>query len=199
MIDAITCHLGDALFVGPDGRMHLSWGAQTHSEDKSRVEVWIRAPMNLGHYPELLTHLKRYLERCPDDHQFAQAADLERTLAAYVFADGTVPGALGASDPVFAVVTSPNSSLGFWNFLIDRLGTAVRSPAPMPSGCLHRRTDSITWKSDERMWALEKDGQRLFAGFKAAPGGIVVGPDESFRGIDFDALDRCELIEVMPG
>lgn len=196
--DNIGCHLFDALFTGNDGQLHLSWGAQTSPDDRTSVPAWIKAPITLGAYPTLIRLMRRYLARHPDRMRAAQVAELERTVACYVFADGTLPGALGAKDPLFSIVTSPASgSIGLWLFLLERLGDKVRSPAHAPSGCIHRTNGVLTWKSNDRMWAIEQAGQRMFAGLKLNPGAIAIGPQETIAGADFQELERCDIRETI--
>ena len=198
VIDNIAGHVFDAIFTWEDGQSHLSWGAETWPDDKTSVRRWLRTPITLNGYPETLKDMQRFLARHPDETGAAQVAQLERTLASYVFADGTIPGALGATDPIFSIVTSPVSgALAMWLFLIDRLGEELRSPAHAPTGCIHRVKDGLKWKSNERMWAIEKDGHRLFAGLKLNPGAVVIGPDETIAGGDLAELDRCDVLETL--
>ena len=198
MADTITVHLFDALFTWEDGLLHLSWGAKTFSADKSALQGWNRTPITLSAYPGLIGHLWRYLARHPDESRAAQVRALERTLAAYVFADGMIPAALGSEDPLFSIVTSPVSgSLGLWTFLIDRLGDTLCRPDHVPSGCIHRTNGRLTWKSNNRLWAIERDGKRLFTGLKPNPGSIAIGPDETIARTDLAELDGCDTMETV--
>ncbi len=193
--DNIGSHLFEAPFTWKDGLLHLSWGAQTLPDDKSSVPAWIRTPITLTAYPALISHLHRFLSRHPDRTRAAQVSELEGTLASYVFADGTIPGALGAKEPLFSIVTSPVSSLGLWLFLVERLGDKLRSPAYAPTGCIHRTNGNLVWKSNEHLWSIEKDGQRRFAGLKLNPGAVAIGPDETIAGADFKELEHCDVRE----
>ena len=198
MVDNITAHLFDAIFTWRDGRSHLRWGAETWPEDKTLIKGWIRTPMNVGGYPGLLTHMHHYLERHPDGEKAAQVKELERTLASYVLADGTIVPALGTTDPLFSVATSADGiALSMWLFLMQRLGDRLRNPAYAPTGCIHRTRNGLTWKSNEMMWAVEQDGQRRFAGLKLNPGAIAVGPDEALPGANLAELDDCDIAEVI--
>ncbi len=203
MMDNISRRLFDALFVWEDGHLHLSWRAKVSLDDKSCVQEWLRTPLTLEGYPILLTYLRRYLAGSPEETKAAQLAALERTLASYVFADGTIPIALGAKDPIFSIVTSPASgSLNLWTFLLERLGDKICDPAYRPTACLQRHRGNLTWKSNERMWAIEQDGRRRFAGLKAEVGAFVVGPEETVvtswgPKVDFGELNRADITETV--
>jgi len=196
--DNITRHLFDALFYGEDGLLHLSWGAVTDPEDKSHVKEWIRTPITLGAaYPGLLTCMKDYLRRHPDEKRAEQVLQLERTIASYVYADGTLPSAIAADDPLLSIATTPAYGVNFWLYLIERLGSRVRSPEAVPLPGIRRTAGDVVWKTSGKLWEIERSGKRAFAGYKRLPSGVLIGPDERLPGIDFDELERCDIAEIV--
>ncbi len=191
IIDNVTRRLFDAIHVGPDGMTHFAWGAEMDPIDKSRVKGWVRTPYILPSYPGLIKLMVEYLERHPDPALQAQLDSVEHTVAAYTFADGTLPTALGG-EPLFAITTAADS---LWLYLIERLGDKIKSPAPMALPVIHRRSGSLTWKANQHLWALDKDGRRAFGGLKQNPAGIVIGPEEVLSGADFSQLETAEIVE----
>ncbi|MCC3371858.1 hypothetical protein [Cohnella sp. REN36] len=196
--DNMTRHLFDALFYGEDGLLHLSWGAVTDPEDKSYVKEWIRTPITIGAaYPGLLTWMKDDLRRHPDEERAEKVLQLERTMASYVYADGTLPSAIASDDPLLSIATTPAYGVHFWLYLIERLGSRVRSPEAVPLPGIHRTAGDIVWKTSGKLWEIERSGKRAFAGYKRLPSGVMIGPDERLPGIDFDELDHCDIAEII--
>lgn len=196
-MDNIALHLFDTLYEGDDGLLHMSWGAQTDPLDKTRVLDWIRTPVTMSGYPGLIEQLERYVRRRPDERKAQQVAQLKKTLASYVFADGTFPGALRTEDPIFQLVSSPNSGvLHFWLSLIDELGEGLRPPVIRPLPCIHRKAGGLVWKTNQRLWSIERGGERLYAGWKINPHGVVHGA-ETFDDISLDELQSCDIVEIV--
>lgn len=192
VIDNVVAHLFDAVCEGDDGMTHLAWGAETDPADKTAVTGWIRTPHTFGSYPGLLWIMHEYLLRHPDAGRQKQYDALERTLAAYVFADGTIPVSLGGDDPTFAAISRERQ---LWRYLIKRLGKRLADPQIVPVPSIRRTCGPITYRSCDTAWSLERDGIRRFAGFKRAPGAIAIGPDESIVAADLSCLDAPDYIE----
>jgi hypothetical protein len=199
VIDNVAAHLFDALFDGPDGFTHLSWGAQTDPADKTRVIGWTRFPITFSSYPQFVRILKNHARRSRSAAHETACRRLEETLAAWVFADGTIPVALGA-DPLFAVAGCTGT---LWPFLIDRLGPAAdlrmdeaaAAVATLPR--VHRSCGKITWKTNARAWIIERDGRRAFAGLKQNPSALAIGPDEFLSGSDLSCLSTPDVHETL--
>lgn len=192
VIGNVSAHLFDAFFVDRAGDGHMAWGADTDPQDKSRVAGWNTFPIVLPAYPEQVEHMRRYLSAHPDAEMSRKADMLERTLASRVFSDGTLPTALGGADPLFEIV--PGSGFDFWAFLVDRLGAGVRSPLGARVVSVSRSRGGLVYRSNDLLWSIERDGQRLFAGLRTEPGGIVAG-DEKLQSIDFGMLEKADVVE----
>jgi hypothetical protein len=194
----ILDHLPNAAFTsGDDGLIHLAWGAETLSEDKSVVVRWIENPRIVASYPPLIAAMRARAKDGARRNLADLASALERTVAAYTFADGAIPGALGAVDALVAV--TPGDTARWWRFLIDHLGVAVRSPSARTVVRVHRSTESLQWQSSDRFWAIKRDGERLFAGIKSNPGAVAIGPAEKLPGMDFRELEDAEVLEIVRG
>ncbi len=196
VIDNVCAHLFDAVQPGPDGLMHLAWGATTDATDKSAVTGWIAAPHGMYSYPLMLQIMGDHLKRKPNVARQTLFDALEQTAAAYVLADGSLPVTVGSPDGLFNA--SPYVLI-LWAYLIDRLGSTVKSPAEVKLPTIHRTFGNVTWKSDARHWALCRDGRREFAGLRAQSCGIVAGPDENLAGANFAGLDEVEIKETIHG
>ncbi len=190
VIDNVCAHLFDAVQPGPDGLMHIAWGANTDPVDKSAVTSWIATPHPLANYPQILKILQSYLQRRPSAEYQRKYDALEKTTAAYVLPDGALPVALGAKDALFTA--TPRVEY-LWTYLIDRLGDKLRSPADRPLPQVHHRFGAVTWKADARHWALYRDGRREFAGLKAQACAIAIGPDEQIAGAAFEELNAADF------
>jgi len=175
----VTHHLRDAVFIAPDGLAYLAYGAAPDGG-------WIRTPISFAALPALIPHLRR---------QGVRSDDLERTLAAYTFADGTIPSTL-ETDPLFAIV--PNAA-NMWRFLVEtvpveNLATAT---ATTKAPIVHRQCGDWVWKNSARFWSIKRNGERLFAGIKADPTGIAIGA-ETLPGLELDELEQADVNEVVP-
>jgi len=190
VVDNIIVHLFDALHIGADGLTHAAWGAKL--KDPAHVEEWIKYPYTVSSYPLLLEIMDRYLQRRPDGLLRQKYLEFEKTLAAYVYADGSIPSALGG-DSIFTVV---GKTPVLWCYLINRLGDQLQDPALVTLPVLQRSEGPLSWKADSRMWTIEKEGARVFAGMKTNPSGISIGPEEPFIGGNLKELDTPAIQEI---
>jgi hypothetical protein len=198
VIDNVTTHLFDAAFVAPDGLTHLAWGAKTDPVDKSRVLEWIKTPVTFGDYTRLIPFMEKLLMRCPNVEKQVIVKALKDTFAAYVFADGGIPAALWPADPIISIVTaSMGNLLNFWTMLIELLGNNLRDPAPTPTLCYHRSFGEYKWKSKGSLWSIERDGVRVFGGYKPLSHGITHGPEEQPAFGQYVDLDNCDIHEIL--
>lgn len=194
VIDNVVAHLADALFEHTDGQIHLSWGPLTDANDKSRLLGWQRFPLPVSAYPGFIMLMEDYLSRQSDDRIQQGRQALERTVAAYTFADGTLPGAVASEDPTFQVVPS-RELLYYWNFLIGRLGDNVKSPRLDATCTILRKCGNVTWRSSHRFWSLEADGQPQYVGLKPEGGAVRSGKEQPPHGFSFEPLLQPAFVE----
>jgi hypothetical protein len=193
VIDNVTRQVFAAAYVADDGLTHLSYGTDPLPPDKSRIPGYVREPRPIGSYLGFLHLMHEYLHRHPDAKLQAIHDGLERTVAAYTFADGTLPFALGG-DPLFSVASR---SEGLWLNLMDRLGDRLKPPAAVAVPVVSRSCGNVAFESAEKVWRIKRAGVQLFAGLKQNPGGIAVGPDDTVAGADPRVLDAPEFSEVL--
>jgi hypothetical protein len=187
IIETVSRQLFSAAYIGCDGMQHLAYGAETDPAE-ARITSWIQEPRMISAYPALLHSMKQYLMHNPDRSLQTICDGLERTIAAYVFADGTLPMGLG-SEPLFSIATRNDS---MWLFLIDYLGDSLQEPGEVAVPTINRTCNELTFKSNARLWSIFQNGQRLFAGLKKNPGGIAIGADEVIAGADFAELENTD-------
>lgn len=195
VVDNVRAHLFDAVYEEKDGLLYLAWGVKTDPVDKSRISGWDRYPHVLTDMPYLLWHMKAHLHRFPDESNQGIVNRLERTLAAYVYSDGTQALNLRSGDAVFQIAGTLVAHL--WLYLIRRLGGEVKSPQPVRVPTVHRKCENLVWKSNQRLWSLEMDGKRCFAGLKANESAVAIGPEELIYGADFATLEEPDFIEYI--
>jgi len=97
------------------------------------------------------------------------------------------------------VVTTPSSYGGRWYWLIEQLGDGVKDPLREPVTAplrLHRQLGTYTWKSDGPLWAIERDGKRVFGGYKPLTHGVTHGDEPPAAG-DFASLDDYDVLEIL--
>jgi hypothetical protein len=56
---------------------------------------------------------------------------------------------------------------------------------------------NVTWKSFGKLWSIEKDGERVYGGYKPLPYGVTHGPEEKPADGDYDSLEACEILEIL--
>ena len=202
IIENVSSHFFDAAYQAPDGMTHLAWGAQTDPEDKSDVPGWICEPSVVGEWPKLIGYMEQYLRQNPNAEKQKVLDALKETLCAYIFEDGTIPGALRSAEPIITVSNVNAYSIPFWTWLAEYLGDEVRDPQPVAELCIHRSLGELTWKNRGSMWAIEKAGKREFGGYKPAVlYGMTHGPEEKPACGSYDDLENCdihEMLEEMP-
>jgi hypothetical protein len=186
ILDDVTRQLFSAAYIGRDGMRHLAYGADTDPIDKTHISAWVDEPRMVSAYPALLHAMRTFLKRNPDPALQSIYVDLERTIAAYLFVDGTLPMALGG-EPLFAIA-SRNDSM--WLFLMDYLGDALQSPAAVSVPSINRTCGELTLRSTETIWAILQNGKRQFAGLKRNPGAVAIGDQDVIPGADIEKLIR---------
>lgn len=189
--DNVVRHLFEALHVGTDGLTHIAWGANLDERDKTSVQSWIKYPYTTSSYPELLVLMEHYLQRHPNAALQSKYNEFERTLAAYVYADGSIPTSLGG-DPLFTAIGKP---LPLWSYLLKRMGNSLQDPHGAELPVVLRQCSDLQWKADRHAWSLEQNGQRLFAGIKSNPSGIVIGAEEPLVGGRLEVLESPQVHE----
>jgi len=198
VIDNVSSHLFDAAFVASDGLTHLAWGAKTDPTDKSSVLEWIKYPVTFSNYFKLFRLMDKFLKRHPDKAKQEIFDNLMKTFSAYVFSDGGIPSALWPTDPIITIVTATMGTLvPFWTILMEMLGDDLRDPRPVPSLCYHRSVGEFKWKSRGSLWTIEKEGVRVFGGYKPLSHGVTHGPDEKPAFGNYSDLDQCDIHEII--
>ncbi len=195
--DNVCRHWFDAAYTAPDGLTHLAWGAKTDGTDKSRVTGWVQTPVTFAAYPKIIQFLEDYLTRHPNAEHRAIWEQLQETLCAYIYADGLRPLALWPADPILSIVSSPDRE-GLWTFLIRYLDEAVQNPQPVSLPCIHRVKGNCTWKQKGKLWAIEKEGERVYGGYTPLAYGVTHGPEEAPAVGDFAELEACDVLEILP-
>ena len=198
VFDNVADHIFDAVYVGEDGLTYLARGAKTDPLDKSRVLAWERGPISFNGYPPLILCLQDYLTRHPDGARSRTVEALRDTVAAYIFADGSIPQGLFHSDPLYAVATYPDPE-GYYELVLQVLGDDWQDPRPVTPPALCRRAGNVTWKQNGPLWGIEKDGKRVYGGFSRFAGGVTLGPEEKPVWGDYEALEEYDLLEILEG
>ncbi len=194
--DNVASHLFDAVFVAENGLTYLARGAKTDMHDKSKVYGWEYGSIAFNGYPELLTHMQTYLTRHPDAQKQEMLERLKQTLAAYIFADGSIPLGIFNPNPLFTV--AGNSDSGPWIlYVMDLLGDDLKDPQPVAPLAIQRQHKNFTWKQKGALWAIEEDGVRKYGGFSRFAAGIAVGPEQQPVFGSFDQLEQIDILEIV--
>ncbi len=192
----VVKHLQDAAYRGEDGLTYLAWGAQSDPEDRAKFTGWIRSPCVVGALPGLIRAMRHHQQAVPSPDTAALIHELERTMAAWTYSDGTLPGALNSEDPIMSIVPS-SEIFRIWLNLIERLGDGLSDPTLTPPPTVSRTFGSVTYRSGPKLWTIERDGIRRFAGLKSNPSAIVIGPDEELPGAVWAELENCDFVECI--
>ncbi|MBR4867637.1 MAG: hypothetical protein IKU10_00645, partial [Clostridia bacterium] len=162
----------------------------------SKVYGWEYGAIAFSGYPALITHMQRYLHRHPDSEKQAKLNDLKNTLAAYVFADGSIPLGIFNPNPLFTVTSGGPEAGGWVSFVMDYLGDDWTDPTPVTVPAIHRTHKNFAWKQNGPYWSIETDGVRQYAGYSRVTNGIVKGEGEPVVG-SFDVLDSADVVEII--
>lgn len=172
MLKQIAETLEDAVFVDEEGLHHVAFGADDIESRKLGRRVWLRdGKRMIGEY----LGFAKFLTNHGDTRSTAlldKIVGLEKTVARYVFSDGTLPSALDPAAPLFAVVPSSGSLSGFWRFLIHRnpAGIAWTDIPAVPS--VIRHSGPITYSNNGEGWMIEETGFPTLHGIKRLSHGV---------------------------
>ncbi|MCL2088779.1 MAG: hypothetical protein FWH14_04790 [Oscillospiraceae bacterium] len=194
VIQNCAAHLFDAVYAAPDGMYHLAWGAKTDPDDKSLVIEWQTNQVVINEHPSIMDEMELYLQKHPDEQKQQILNRIRESFYAYVFYDGMLPGALWPVVPLVTVASSPHSS--FWLWMVEQLGDNICDPEYTPELCIHRKTGEYTWKRKGQLWAIEKNGKRIYGGYTPLAFGVSIGDQSPALGSYAD-LDEADVIEVI--
>ena len=198
VIENVSRHLFDAVYTAPDGLLHLAWGAVTDPEDKSRVKDWRKTPVTFDGYSGILLAMQDYLQAHPDAEKQAILDSLRSTYAAYVYSDGSIPGALWGQNPTLTITTCPPRIVDrHLAFVVETLGDRIQEPRPVREICLLRRYGEYTWRQRGKLWSIEKNGERVYGGYTAYAFGVTHGPEETPLFGSYDSLKEADVEEVV--
>jgi len=182
----------EAAFTAEDGNTYLAYGMETDPDDKTIRGKWIPKPCYAS--PTLLTEMKNHLEKFPDRERQRIYEGLEKTFCRYVYADGTIPNALGTEDPLFVAVSQNN----WLDLLLSRLDKeAIRNIEPEIPLRIERHCGSLVYQSNPVAWRILRDGRVQYTGIKLDTGAITIG-DELFErapNLDFSNPDIIEYVD----
>ncbi|RRJ94406.1 hypothetical protein Ga0100231_008580 [Opitutaceae bacterium TAV4] len=204
VIDNASNYLFNALTAGEDNFTHIARKAILDKKDLTKISGWNRAPFAFSSYPLLIKIMRAHLRRHPNGQKETACREVEKTLAAYLYADGTIPVSLSQHpdpakrEPLFVIAGHPNYNTLF-AFLTDRLGDKANiTMDDLPElPCVMRTCGNATWLSNRQAWAFEREGRREYAGVKCESSAVAIGPDEKLWGIRPDALDTPQIQETV--
>ena len=196
-VPAIIKNIGEALFeaafTAADGNTYLAYGMETDPDDKTMRGEWIQRPCYAS--PTLLAEMQRHLHTYPDPQRQRTYDALEKTFCRYVYADGTIPNALGTEDPLFVAVSQNN----WLDLLLSRLDEkTIKNIAPESPLRLERHCDNLVYQSNPAAWRILRDGKVQYTGVKLDSGAIAIGDEPFARATDLDFSDP-DVIEYVAG
>jgi hypothetical protein len=161
-IERVAETLARAVFFDENGEALLYWGADDEATARAGDLVWDRTRSQL--FPKAVRLLRR---------QPAKAEAVERTLARFVFADGTFAGVPRPENPLFSIAPSAPTLAAFWKFLVQRnpAGVLVRDLPPVP--CVRRHCGDISFTSFDKGWVIRRGDEVQFRGVKQVGHGVL--------------------------
>lgn len=176
--------LADAIFVDDQGAHHMAWGVDDAATTAAKQRVWMRGRLQVGEYPALLTHLHRHADKT-DVELREKIAGLEKTVASYLFSDGTLPTMLEAGAPLFAIVPSAPSLVGLWLHLIARNpeGLAWNDIPTLPG--VSRRCGPVHYVANASGWMIHEEGLPALRGIKQLSHGVL-RPGENLANCNYE-------------
>jgi hypothetical protein len=194
VVDSVCRQLLKAAYVESDGLTYICWGMGLRREGgRARIAHRIRYPVSFGAILNCIHPLSTYLDRHPDSGGRAVVDSLRTTVARYVNGYGSTPLALNPHDGIFTIATG-----GLIPFLLRELGgrvKTVRTDLDLP--CVRREYGDMAFVEDLRHYEILHKGERMFAGLKREPKGIVVGNGETLSGVSFESLKQVDVVETI--
>ncbi|HSI07988.1 MAG TPA: hypothetical protein VK985_05310 [Rariglobus sp.] len=178
ILTRITETLTDSIFVDEAGFHHMASGINDAASRKQGRRVWLRNNKQvICDYTGLLTYLAKH----GDPRSTAlknKIFGLQKTVASYVFSDGTLPNAIDPEAPLFAVAPSANTLSGFWRFLINRnpAGIEWKDIPAVPE--VIRRSGPVTYFNNADGWKISEMGSPSLHGIKRLSHGVFRDGEE---------------------
>lgn len=182
-----------AAFTAADGNTYLAFGMETDPEDKAIAGKWIKRPCYAS--PTLLTEMRRHLSQYPNRERQQVYDAVEKTFCQYVYADGTIPNALGTEDPLFVAV-SQNHWLDFLLARLDR--EVIKGVVPEAPPRIERHCGGLVYQSSPSAWRILRNGQVEYTGIKLDSGAITIG-DEPFANASDLGFSDPDIVEHVAG
>jgi hypothetical protein len=200
ILEDVCEQLFRATYVAEDGLRYFSHGVNVEKDgDSIKVVSYNKYPTTPGKGLVFLDFFDWYLERHPDPEKQKIRDEVLQTAAAYVLVNGTLSKAFNPDNDVFALapdlMTVPN-------FLVRHLKGNVSNFEIGEIPAVQRKINDLAWYEKGRFYAVEKAGERTFAGFKLEQRAIVHGPEETLPAVDFSMArkygkDETVYIEIM--
>ena len=189
-------NLFEVTYIAEDGLRHMSRGVKTDPADKTKRCGFDRSSINFQSYGVLIPFMEEYLREHPDEEKAQILEELKSTAAAYLFFDAGFPKAFNPGNPIFTVVSTPDSE-GLLQLMLHVLGDRLEKPVLRETPVLHRQYKNFLYKTNGRLWLVEKDGERTYGGYTRYNAGITIGADEKPVLGDYSDLDQCDILEIV--
>ena len=194
-LPAVIKNIGEALFeaafIAADGNTYLAFGMETDPDDKTIRGEWIQRPCYAS--PTLLLEMKHHLNQYPDRKRQRIYDALKETFCQYVYADGTIPNALGTEDPLFVAVSQNN----WLDLLLSSLNDkTIKNIEPEPPLHIERHCDDLVYQSNPTAWRILRGGEVQYTGIKLDSGAITIGNELVARAPDL-GFSNAEITEYV--
>ncbi len=149
----------------------LAWGGDVSSGDHGKYMRWNVSKAQISCYPEVLAILEKEAATTGSAADQQKVAHLEGALAAWVFADGTIPATIGAGLPILAAAEA-SVNVTFWLYLIERCAMPVEYGHLPDLPVIERRVGDVTFHQHPDWWRLVSPGTGDWTGYKKSSGTI---------------------------
>lgn len=170
----------------------LAWGGNL--DRSTRAMRWDTSKAQVSCYPEILSILEKEADRTGAASDREKVAKLQHALAAWVFADGSIPASIGPGLPVLASVEA-SINVTFWRYLLSRHPATCDISSLPHLPVVERRCQDAVFHQMPDWWRLVSSQDGDWIGYKKCSWAIAPANEGLPNLPKYPGLRSAEIVE----